>query len=69
MPLYEYACKECAHRFEILQKIGEDATGLTCPECDALGVEKQFSTFASNSDGKSVSAPAGCGGGGGAGFT
>ncbi len=68
MPLYEYACTDCEHRFEILQRIGEDAEGLTCPKCESDRLEKQFSTFASSSDGKSVSAPAGaCGGG--AGFT
>lgn len=68
MPLYEYSCAKCGHRFEILQRIGEGADGLACPKCDASEVEKQFSTFASNSDGKAVSAAAGCGSGG-AGFT
>ena len=66
MPLYEYTCTDCGHRFEILQRIGEGADGLACPKCDAANVEKQFSTFASSSDGKSASAGAvGCGGGSG----
>jgi len=66
MPLYEYACAECGHRFEILQRLGEGAEGLSCPKCDAARVEKQFSTFASNSDGKTDFAPAAsCGGGSG----
>ena len=68
MPLYEYACADCGHRFEILQRIGESADGLKCPNCDAEHLEKQFSTFASASDGKSVSAPSG-GCGAGPGFT
>ncbi len=68
MPLYEYACADCGHRFEILQRIGETADGLTCPECDAERLEKQFSTFASSSDGKSAPAPGG-GCGAGSGFT
>ena len=64
MPLYEYACTECGHRFEILQRLGEDGDGLECSHCGAARLEKQFSTFASTSDGKS--APAGsCGGGSG----
>jgi len=64
MPLYEYACTDCGHRFEILQRLGEDAAQLECPLCEAENLEKQFSTFASTSDGKS--APAGsCGGGSG----
>jgi len=32
MPLYEYACATCAHRFEIRQGI-RDASLTTCPEC------------------------------------
>ena len=66
MPIYEYACAECAHRFEILQRIGDSADGLKCPKCEAERLEKQFSTFASCSDGKSISPASGaCG----AGFT
>ncbi len=66
MPLYEYACAECGHRFEILQRIGEGADGLSCPQCDAAKLEKQYSTFASSSDGKaSVPTAGGCGAGSG----
>lgn len=32
MPLYEYQCEDCAHRFEELQKFS-DAPLTTCPEC------------------------------------
>jgi len=73
MPLYEYRCTECDHRFEILQRMGEGADGLDCPSCGEPRVEKQFSTFASASSTpggtRSVSSgPTGaCGGG--AGFT
>ena len=47
MPLYEYRCHACGHRFEVLQRIGEGAEGLVCPECGERDLEKQFSTFAS----------------------
>jgi putative FmdB family regulatory protein len=47
MPLYEYACRQCGRRFEVLQRVGADATGVACPECGAEQVAKQFSTFAS----------------------
>lgn len=47
MPLYEYTCRECGRRFEVLQKVGADATGVVCPSCGAGTVSKQFSTFAS----------------------
>jgi putative FmdB family regulatory protein len=46
MPLYEYRCRDCGHRFEILQRLGEGAAGLICPHCTADALDKQFSTFA-----------------------
>jgi putative FmdB family regulatory protein len=32
MPLYEYACQDCGHRFEVRQGIREDPL-TTCPNC------------------------------------
>jgi putative FmdB family regulatory protein len=32
MPLYEYQCKKCGHRFERIQKFS-DAPVRKCPEC------------------------------------
>lgn len=32
MPLYEYQCRKCKHRFERIQKFS-DAILKTCPEC------------------------------------
>src|SRR5262245_53966351 len=32
MPLYEYQCKKCGHRFERIQKFS-DAPIKKCPEC------------------------------------
>ena len=32
MPLYEYKCKKCGHRFEKIQKFS-DAPVKKCPEC------------------------------------
>jgi putative FmdB family regulatory protein len=48
MPLYEYTCRECGRRFEVLQRVGADGTGVTCPGCGASHVAKQLSTFASS---------------------
>ena len=65
MPLYEYSCADCHHRFEILQRLDQDAGDLVCPRCGGERLEKQFSTFASTSNGKSSSAAAACGPGSG----
>jgi len=68
MPMYEYICKSCDHQFEILQRMGEGAEGLSCPKCGEKRVEKQFSTFSSSGPSTPTSAGfsagAGCGGGG-----
>ncbi len=32
MPLYQYQCESCAHRFEVIQKFS-DAKISVCPEC------------------------------------
>jgi putative FmdB family regulatory protein len=50
MPLYEYRCRDCGHRFEVLQRLGDGADGLVCPRCDGRELEKQFSTFASGGE-------------------
>lgn len=62
MPLYEYRCEECEHRFEILQRLGDGAEGLTCPSCGTERLAKMFSTFAASATQTSTAAPsAGCG--------
>jgi putative FmdB family regulatory protein len=42
MPLFEYRCTSCGHRFEALV-IGSRTP--VCPRCDSEELEKQFSTF------------------------
>jgi putative FmdB family regulatory protein len=61
MPLYEYRCRACGHRFEILQRIGQGADGLVCTRCGAEQLDKQFSTFAAASGGSGSAEAAGCG--------
>jgi putative FmdB family regulatory protein len=46
MPIYEYICKRCEHRFEELVLGSEQPA---CPSCAAEQVEKQLSVFAVNS--------------------
>lgn len=59
MPLYEYSCERCEHRFEIL--VRED-TKVECPKCRATQVKKLFSIFGLSLGGQT--APKGGGGGG-----
>jgi putative FmdB family regulatory protein len=32
MPLYEYKCKKCKHRLEVIQKVNDSPLG-ACPKC------------------------------------
>ena len=42
MPLYEYQCEKCAHRFEVIQQY-KDAPIDVCPKCGGT-VKKLFSS-------------------------
>jgi len=42
MPIYEYACQECGHRLDALQKISDDPL-VDCPECGEPGLRKLVS--------------------------
>jgi putative FmdB family regulatory protein len=71
MPIYEYECQACAHRFEEWQKMS-DAPIEICPKCQARKVEKLISQtsfqlkgggwysdlYASSKSGSTASAPA-----------
>lgn len=60
MPIFEYTCQECSHRFEKLQK--SSTVALTeCPECGSSDVRKEMSAFSSA---VSPSSAAGCYSGG-----
>ncbi len=42
MPLYEYECKNCGHRFEKIVKFS-DPPHTTCPKCNHEGVQQVIS--------------------------
>ena len=70
MPLYEYRCRACGHRFEQLQRLGEGSEGVECPRCGEREAERQLSTFAAASaGGTSAGFSGGSRGGCGSGFT
>jgi len=53
MPLYEYECRGCGHRFELLV-FGKERPA--CPSCRSEDLEKAFSTFATGTSGGSAGA-------------
>lgn len=49
MPIFEYACESCDHRFEKL--VFSSAPEVACPSCKGTQLRKLFSVFASVSGG------------------
>jgi putative FmdB family regulatory protein len=45
MPIFEYACETCNHRFEKL--VFGSTEGIRCPSCEGEKLRKLFSVFAS----------------------
>lgn len=43
MPLYEYECEACRHRFEVIRKFSDPPLD-TCPKCGGGPVRKLFSS-------------------------
>jgi putative FmdB family regulatory protein len=43
MPLYEYECEACHHRFETIQKFSDPPVAI-CPSCGAGPVKKLLSS-------------------------
>jgi putative FmdB family regulatory protein len=66
MPLYEYECRECGHRFEALVTGSQRPE---CPKCKSPNLEKQLSAFGVGSSSSSSAggsrATGGCGSAGG----
>jgi len=61
MPLFEYACKDCATRFETLVWGSETPE---CPSCHSQSLEKRQSTFAAVGTPRAIpgtAAATGCG--------
>jgi putative FmdB family regulatory protein len=53
MPIYEYRCRKCDTKFELLQKLGATNEGVNCPKCGASKPIKQFSVFTSSASSSS----------------
>ena len=62
MPIFEYVCRECYHRFEAIVLGSKHAA---CPKCESKRLDQQISRFAVSGTDKSSSfsaaAPGPCG--------
>jgi len=58
MPVYEYTCPDCGHRFEELVSSVAARDQVECPKCGGKKPTRQMSVFAAR-EGGSASAPVG----------
>jgi putative FmdB family regulatory protein len=68
MPLYEYLCKDCGARFDVLRSFKDADKTISCKSCHSQQTERAISVFfAKGNDGalagSSSTGCAGCGGG------
>ncbi|MGE5681335.1 MAG: FmdB family zinc ribbon protein [Bacillota bacterium] len=53
MPIFEYQCKDCNTRFEILHKSSSNTSEVVCPQCNSVNYKKLLSTFSPSVQGSS----------------
>jgi putative FmdB family regulatory protein len=60
MPIFEYVCRKCEHKFEALV---QNSNGVECPSCQSRKLEKQLSVFSASTKGQAMRdiQPAPCG--------
>ncbi|MDP2052378.1 MAG: zinc ribbon domain-containing protein [Acidobacteriota bacterium] len=63
MPMFEYQCRACDHKFELLVR---ESTRYECPNCLGRELDKQLSVFAVSAPGSGVgmamnAGPSACG--------
>ncbi len=57
MPIYEYRCPHCDHKFDLLRSFSQAEDPPPCPECatEAKRLISRFSSFSKTSNGASSS--------------
>lgn len=45
MPIYEYVCNKCRHKFSVLVRSAGEAGNASCPRCHGVETSRIFSTF------------------------
>jgi putative FmdB family regulatory protein len=53
MPVFEYKCKDCETKYEVLHKSSEKQEDIYCPSCRSAKHVKLISSFSANVSGSS----------------
>jgi len=62
MPVYEYVCKDCGHKFDALRSMKEADSPIHCENCQSEQTHRALSVCFchSSSDSEAVSSACGC---------
>jgi putative FmdB family regulatory protein len=55
MPIFEYRCRECGTKYEVLHKSSENQSEIICPNCKSSNNKKLLSTFSASTGESSYS--------------
>jgi len=56
MPIYEYECRDCGLKFELLRPLSQAGEKACCPQCnrDALRVMSKCASFSKSESGEAI---------------
>jgi putative FmdB family regulatory protein len=62
MPIYEYRCEQCGHRFEAWLRSMDSPSPADCPNCTATRITRVPSLFGGmkSASGATITSDAGC---------
>ena len=55
MPIYEYECRKCSHKFELRRSFTDRDSEIKCPECGEPNPKRIFSIFGTSNSGSGCS--------------
>lgn len=55
MPIYEYKCKNCGEKFEVLRSLKDEEARVECPKCGNSDAQKVYSSFGTKASTNSCS--------------
>jgi putative FmdB family regulatory protein len=57
MPIYEYVCTDCDHKFELIRPVSKSSEAASCPNCHkpAERVLSRFACFTTDDSGMPMS--------------
>ena len=63
MPIYEYVCKNCKNKFELMRSFSRSNENADCPRCQKKAERILSACYSMSSDSSGVSQPISGGGG------